>query len=114
MRSFPVSSWPDVLGELEDLVIGERVKLACTERLWHVKAKGDQFVILTQPFNSTGRTLYTVLDLRQGLRGTLNTLDHHCHTPEGIAASLLALEAGTIGLLESNQVPIDAEWVIPS
>lgn len=57
------------------LKVGERVKFAGESRArFKVRAKGDRYIILTYPFHQKekwrGKSVYTVIDLYHGIRGT--------------------------------------------
>lgn len=90
------------------------MKLSATKRLWNVRARGDRYIILTQPFNPRRSFIYTVIDLNRGIRGPHNSYGHPITTEEEIATAIAALESGEIEISRRRAVTLDIEWVIDS
>lgn len=114
LRSGAVRATAGATIDVQDVAIGERVKLAATKRLWNVKARSDRFIVLTQPFNPKRSFIYTVIDLKYGIRGPHNSYGHPVTNDEQATKVVEALEAGAIQISRRRQVTLDVEWVIES
>lgn len=89
-----------------NLQVGERVRLDGTKRAWKVRARGERYIVLTQPFNLRRTVLYTVIDLEMGRRGTVTSWACGFETEDEIAESLAMLERGDTELSSRNNVPL--------
>ena len=62
-----------------------------------VQAANDRFAIMTKPFNCRRTYLYTITDLKRGVRGPCNLifgLPCHVDTPAGASEALAMIERG--------------------
>jgi hypothetical protein len=90
------------------LAVGDRVWLGGKKQPWTVRARGPRYVILTKPYNPKRSTLYTVIDLELGIRGTddyVGSLGYE--TPEQIDASMALFDSGEAEISTRNNVKLD-------
>lgn len=81
------------------LPVGTKVKMDSERLRYTVQAANDRFAIMTKPFNARRTYLYTITDLKRGVRGPCNLifgLPRHVNTPEGAAKFLEMLEKGDV------------------
>lgn len=74
-----------------------KVKLEGERQRYTVMAHNDRFFIMTKPFNAQKTYLYTIADLKRGVRGPCDLifgLPCDVNTPEGAAEALSKIEAG--------------------
>lgn len=100
-----------------------RVKFPETgNRWWTVRALHGDFVVVTQqvPFENKGTLRYSVLDLRQGLRGPVNVIGQGwsgIETDRGCRTLARAMSLGVVSVSGRNNVPIrpvTIEWATPT
>lgn len=73
------------------------VRLEGERQRYKVMAHNDRFAIMTKPFNAQRTYLYTIADLKRGVRGPCNLifgLPCDVNTLEGAAEALAKIEAG--------------------
>lgn len=76
-----------------------KVKLGGERQRYTIQARNDRFVIMTKPFNAQRTYLYTIADLKRGVRGPCNLifgLPCDVNTPEGAQEALSRIEDGTM------------------
>jgi hypothetical protein len=56
----------------EEIKVGSRLYFITDKRPFVVKAMNDRFIIATKPFNVRKTCLYTILDMKMGIRGPNN------------------------------------------
>lgn len=56
--------------------VGDRIKFARDRRLWDVRATTTNVIVLTRQadFKPKGVLFYTIVDVRAGVRGAVNTI----------------------------------------
>ena len=59
---------------LADTQVGARVWFASEKRPYTVQARSDRYLVCTKPFNLRRTTLYTIIDLWEGVRGPENLI----------------------------------------
>jgi hypothetical protein len=77
--------------------VGDKIKMDSERLRYTVQAANDRFAIMTKPFNAKKTYLYTITDLKRGVRGPCNLifgLPCHVNSPEGAAEALAGIEAG--------------------
>ena len=52
-----------------DYKVGDRIKFAEERAAYTVRACNERFLICTKPFNPKHTVLYTIVDLKEGIRG---------------------------------------------
>jgi hypothetical protein len=81
------------------LSAGNKIRMDGERQRYTVQAANDRFAIMTKPFNAKKTYLYTITDLKRGVRGPCNLifgLPCHVNTPEGAAEALAMIEAGAM------------------
>ena len=74
-----------------------KVKLDAERQRYTVMARNERFAIMTKPFNAKRTYLYTIADLKRGVRGPCNLifgLPCDVNTSEGANEALRAIEQG--------------------
>lgn len=74
-----------------------KVKMEGERQRYTVMAHNDRFFLMAKPFNAQRTYLYTIADLKRGVRGPCNLifgLPCDVNTPEGAAEALSKIEAG--------------------
>lgn len=79
--------------------VGQKIKFDGERQRYTVQAANERFAILTKPLNVHKTYLYTITDLKRGVRGPCNLifgLPSGCdvNTPEGAAEALGFIERG--------------------
>jgi hypothetical protein len=54
--------------------VGDRVKFSEERLSYTVRARSPRFLVCTKPFSPRKTVIYTVVDLREGVRGTENLI----------------------------------------
>lgn len=92
------------------------VKFAIGDKIWFMREKwpykvrscDERFVICTKPFNPKKTVLYTIIDLKENIRGTENLI--FCEgfeTDEDCNEALVRLQSGETELSSRNYVELD-------
>lgn len=87
---------------------GQRIKFAAETRPYRVRAANERFAVCTKPFNLKGTVLYTIVDLKHGIRGTENLI--FCcgfETDEQCREALERLASGDTQVSHRNWVDLD-------
>lgn len=77
--------------------IGAKIRMDDERQRYTVMACNDRFAIMTKPFNAQKTYLYTITDLKRGVRGPCNLifgLPCDVDTHEGAAEAFEMIEAG--------------------
>lgn len=85
--------------------VGDKIKFDDERQRYTVVAQDERFAILVKPFNVRRTYLYSILDLTQEVRGRCNRIfgvPHDASTPQGAAAVLAELQAGTLEVSRRN------------
>lgn len=75
----------------------DKVKLSEERQRYTIMAHDDRFFIMTKPFNAQRTYLYTIADLKRGVRGPCDLifgLPCDVNTLEGAAEALDKIQAG--------------------
>lgn len=89
--------------------VGDKIKLEDERQRYTVMACDDRYVVLTKPFNARKTYLYSLVDLERGVCGRCNRIfgiPHDASTPEGAAAVLAELQAGTLEVSRRHFQPL--------
>lgn len=79
------------------LTTGTKVRMDGEKQRYTVRASDDRFVIMTKPFNARKTYLYTIADLKRGVRGPCNLIFGSIYdfdTHEGAGKNLEMLQSG--------------------
>ena len=103
------------LGRKAMFSIGDKIRFAEEKRPYTVQACNERFLICTKPFNLKHTVLYTIVDLKEGIRGADNYwrwggyFDYE--TKEGCEQALKALtletEEGSIEISHINRLKLN-------
>lgn len=52
--------------------VGYKIRFAEEKQAYMLQARGDRYLVCTKPFNAQHTTLYTVVDMKDNIRGTEN------------------------------------------
>ena len=77
--------------------IGDKISFEGEKQRYTVQAFDDRYIIATKPFNARKTYLYTIIDLKRGVRGPDNLIFGSFapyNTPEGAAENLKDLQQG--------------------
>lgn len=97
------------------LRVGDRVQFAGEKQArLKVRARGERYLILTMPFNARHTSLYTVVDLELGVRGTDNYGGLGYENAEEIADSMARFDSGDAEISRRNNVTLDIRKVVVS
>ena len=72
--------WKDAKDEfipkvkMEVIKVGDKIFFTEEKQGYTVQARNDEFIICTKPFNLQKTVIYTILDLKQGLRNRDNKI----------------------------------------
>lgn len=98
--------------------VGDKIKFKSEKQRYTVQACDDRFVIATKPFNARKTFLYTIIDLKEKIRGAD---DWHCkheyNIPEEARLGLIGLnnnglyDIQSIQISHRNRVKLDIERV---
>lgn len=94
------------------LVPGTKVKFKSERLRYTVQASNERFAVCTKPFNPRRTVLYTVIDLRERVRGTENLVfGMGAETREQCIDMLERLASGKSAVSHRNRVALDIEHV---
>ena len=62
------------MSELEKASVGTKIWFVGEKRPYKVRARNERYLICTKPFNLRHTVLYTVVDLKEQIRGTENLI----------------------------------------
>ncbi|PNU05837.1 hypothetical protein [Novosphingobium guangzhouense] len=85
--------------------VGDKIKFDDERQRYTVVAQDERFAILVKPFNARRTYLYSIVDLNQAVRGRHNRIfgiPYDVSTPDGAAAVLAELQAGTLEVSARN------------
>jgi len=91
---------------------GTKIKFKAEQKRYTVQCFNDRFIICTKPFNAVKSVLYSIIDLKEGIRGTDNLI--FCmgyETKEQCKWSLKMLEKGEMEISYRNRIPLDIEAI---
>lgn len=95
---------------------GYKVFFESEKRPYTVRAYDERYVICTKPFNPKRTVLYTILDLKQQVRGTNNLVfnSYNYAIQEDIERCLKDLQCGMIEVSHRNRIALDIKQVAPN
>lgn len=94
------------------VLIGSKIRMDGERQRYTVQAANDRFAIMTKPFNARRTYLYTITDLKRGVRGPCNLifgLPCHVNTPTGAAEALAMIEGGEMEVTYRHDKDLTAE-----
>lgn len=97
-------AWGDVLIHLAStLPVGGKIWFADEKRPYVVRARSDRYLVCTKPYNLKRTTLYTIVDLRERVRGPENLVF-------GMGAETREHCEAMIARLHDPTEPSDVSW----
>lgn len=88
--------------------VGAKIKFSSEKKPYTIRACDERFVICTKPFNPKRTVLYTIVDLKEQVRGTENLIfcmgfedDEDCNE------ALKRLQSGESEVSHRNRVALD-------
>lgn len=70
-----IQAWVMTLSEqLKDVKVGDRIKFKEEVQAYTVQARSANFLVLNKPFNARKTTLYTIIDIKEKVRGPENLI----------------------------------------
>ena len=92
--------------------VGQKIKFKREKLRYTVQACDERFAVCTKPFNCRRTVLYTVIDLKDGIRGTENLVfGMGAETREQCEEMLARLMTGESGVSRRNFVALDIEAI---
>lgn len=86
-----------------------KIRLGGERQRYTIMAHDDRFFIMTKPFNAQKTYLYTIADLKRGVRGPCNLifgLPCDVNSPEGAAEALAKIRAGEMEVTYRRDVDL--------
>ena len=105
--------------DLSQSQVGWRVRFAEEKQAYTIQARGNRYLVCSKPFNALRTTLYTVVDLQEGIRGTEGVVFQiGAETRQQCEEMLTRLE-GREGHIQTevsyrNRVPLSVVAVMPA
>ena len=92
--------------------VGDKIKFTSEKQRYTIKACNERFIIATKPFNARKTFLYTIVDLKEGLRAADNYYCKHDYTKVKEAEEgLKELISGKIHLSHRSRIKLDLERI---
>ncbi len=95
--------------------VGDRIFFKEEKRPYRVRACNDRFLICTKPYNPRHTVLYTIVDLKNGIRGAENLIfcagfesDQDCNE------ALERLVSGETEISRRNRTDVHITKIIPA
>lgn len=91
------------------LPVGTKIKMDSERLRYTVQAANDRFAIMTKPFNARRTYLYTITDLKRGVRGPCNLifgLPCNVNSPEGATEALTMIESGEMEVTHRHHLDL--------
>ena len=90
--------------------VGKKIKFKEEKQRYTIKACDDQYFICTKPFNAKKTVLYTIVDLKNNIRGTENLI--FCagfETDELCQEALNRLQSGESKISHRNRIGLNID-----
>ncbi len=88
--------------------VGQKIRFSSEKKPYVVRACDERYVICTKPFNPKKTVLYTIIDLKEQIRGTENLI--FCmgfESDEDCKEALERLQTGESEVSHRNRVALD-------
>lgn len=93
--------------------VGDKIKFRIEKQRYAVRAVSDKFIICTKPFNAKRTYIYTVIDLKNKLRGADNYWCYGYKTDEECQEAIKKWDKGEITHSSRNRpIELDIEEII--
>jgi len=103
-----VEEIPGVTPTLHPWHVGDKIKFKEEKQAYTIRACDGRFLICTKPFNLRRTVIYTIVDLREKVRGTENLI--FCmgfNTEEQCNEALKRLQDGESEVSYRNRIPLE-------
>jgi hypothetical protein len=88
--------------------VGQKIKFSTEKHRYTIQACNERFLICTKPFNAKRTVLYTIVDLKESIRGSDNLVFCHGYeTRDHCERALELLINGDIGISYRNRIMLD-------
>jgi hypothetical protein len=97
---------------MKPLLVGNKVKFAEEKQRYTIRASGPRFSVCTKPFNLRRTVLYSIIDIKEKVRGTEGVV--FClgaETRKQCKEMLSRLEKGETSISRRNRIPLVIEAV---
>lgn len=94
--------------------IGDKIKMVGEVQRYTIQARDERFVILTKPFNARKTYIYSIADLKQGIRGRDNLIFgayEPYNTKEGAEHNLKELQNGDMEVSRRSHKKLEPEEI---
>lgn len=91
---------------------GDKIKFKAEKKRYTIQACDDRFLICTKPFAARKTYIYTVVDLKENIRGTVNLIfgpAEDYSLPEEAQVALKEFQAGKYEVSHRNRINLDIE-----
>lgn len=89
------------------LKVGAKIRFAEEKQAYTVQATDGRFAVCTKPFNARRTVLYTIIDLKEKVRGTENLVfSFGFETRQKCEEALARLHAGETAVSHRNRIPL--------
>ena len=91
----------------------DKIKFEEEKRAYTVRARNEQYLICTKPFNPKHTVLYTIIDLVEGIRGTNDFIfnPYNYAITEDCLRCLKDLISGEAKISKRNRIPLKIKSV---
>lgn len=94
------------------LVAELKIKFKGETQRYTVQAAGERFLICTKPFNARKTVLYTIVDLKEEIRGSEGVIfGLGAETKKDCQEMLARIESGETEISYYNRIPLDIEVI---
>ena len=99
------------MNALSQHLVGQKVKFASERNRYTVQAGDGRYLICTKPFKARETVMYTIVDLEEGIRGTVDLVFnvYDFAAKAGCRQCLKDLQSGDVGISHRNRVELDIE-----
>lgn len=96
------------------VAVGTKIKMNDEVQRYTVQAANERFAIMTKPFNARRTYLYTITDLKRGVRGPCNLifgLPCHVNTRRGALRALVMIVRGDMEVTHRRDKALTPEEI---
>ena len=87
-----------------------RIKFSEERNSYQVQCRNDRYLICTKPFYLRDTVLYTIVDLKEKVRGRDNYGGLGYETLADCRSVLLGLECGDVDISHRHRIPLNIKW----
>jgi hypothetical protein len=96
---------------IKGIKIGDKLKFVEEKQAYTIRAKNHRFLICTKPFNPKHTVIYTIVDLKEKIRGTNNFIfnPYNYVLTEDCEQCLRDLMSGEVEISFRRRIPLQIE-----